>query len=384
MRTRHQDGWVEERGRRVRKWYGHYFEYVTDEQGKETRRHRGVYLGDKAKLRKWQAEDKLRKVIAASQKQQPVGDSLTLEWFTRERFIPMRAPKWAPSTRETNLGILNHHILPKLGSKPLSELEKFDCQMLVNDLAAKGFSFSVVDHCRIMIKAILEEALDADLIGKNVARKVENPETKEPQKPVLPKDKARELINALPLRDRLIAMIAAFCAMRPGEIFGLQLSSFRSDHFLVQGTAWCGTLRPGKAKTKGSKTSVVIPDVILPLLNAWLETSGNASPDSLLFPSTMPGVSIRPEVWLRRRVKPVAKRLGITSKVNFQVLRRTFATHAQEFGSFKSVQTHLRHTNVNTTLGVYTQPVDKSVRRLVNDVANDVMTGVTLVTGRVQ
>jgi integrase len=112
--------------------------------------------------------------------------------------------------------------------------------------------------------------------------------------------------------------------------------------------------------------------------------SGNASPDSLLFPSTMPGVSIRPEVWLRRRVKPVAKRLGITSKVNFQVLRRTFATHAQEFGSFKSVQTHLRHTNVNTTLGVYTQPVDESVRRLVNDVANDVMTGVTLVTGRVQ
>jgi integrase len=71
---------------------------------------------------------------------------------------------------------------------------------------------------------------------------------------LLPKHKARELINALPLRDRLIAMIAAFCAMRPGEIFGLQRSSFRGDYFYVQGTAWCGTMQPGKAKTKGSKT----------------------------------------------------------------------------------------------------------------------------------
>jgi integrase len=384
MRTRHQDGWVEERGGRVRKWYGHYFEYVTDEQGKETRRHRGVYLGEKSKLRKWAAEEKLRKEIAKIQKHQPKGDLLTLEWFTRERFLPMREPQWAQSTRETNLGILNHHILPKLGSKPLSELEKFDCQILLNDLAGKGFSFSVVDHCRIMMKAILEEALDADLIGKNVARKLVNPETKEPQKPVLPKDKARELINALPLRDRLIAMIAAFCAMRPGEIFGLQLSSFRGDHFYVQGTAWCGTMHPGKAKTKGSKAPVVIPDVILPLLNAWLETLDNTSPDSLLFPSTKPAIPMRPEVWLRRPFRAMARKLGITGKINFQVLRRSFATNAQEFGSPKDVQTHLRHSHISTTMDVYTQAIPESVRKLVNDVANDVMTSVTPVTRRIQ
>jgi integrase len=383
MRTRHQEGWVEERGGRIRKWYGHYFEYVTDEQGKETRRHRGVYLGEKAKLKKWEAKEKLSKEIAKSQKQQPVGDALTLEWFTRERFVPMKQPKWTASTQQTNLNILNRHVLPALGNKSLVELTKFDCQMLVNDLAAKGFSFSVVDHCRIMIKAILEEALDADLIGKNVARKVENPETKAAQKPVLAKDDARKLINALPLRDRLIAMIAAFCAMRPGEIFALQRGSFQGDHFQIQGTVWNATMRPGKAKTKGSLAKVVIPDVIQPLLSAWLGTLPE-SLDALLFPSTQPGVPMRPEVWLRRPFRALARKLGISGKVNFQVMRRTFATNAQELGSAKSVQTHLRHSNVNTTLGVYTQPVDENVRRLVNDVANDVMTSVTPVTGQIQ
>jgi hypothetical protein len=37
------------------------------------------------------------------------------------------------------------------------------------------------------------------------------------------------------------------------------------------------------------------------------------------------------------------------------------------------VQTHLRHTDIATTLGIYTQPIDESVRKLVNAVADDVM-----------
>jgi integrase len=382
MRTRHQDGWVEERGGRVRKWYGHYFEYVVDEQGEENRVHRGICLGDKAKMTKWKAEEKLREAIAATQKQQPVGNALTLDWFTRERFVPMKMPKWTGSTQQTNLNILNRHVLPALGNKPLAQLTKFDCQMLVNDLAAKGFSHSIVDHCRIMIKAILEEALDADLIGKNVARKVENPETKAELKPVLAKEDARKLINALPLRDRLIVMISAFCALRPGELFALQRSSFRGDHFQIQGTAWRGTLRPGKAKTKGSLAQVVIPDMIQPLLEAWLGTLSDIPPDALVFPSTQAGRPMRPEVWLKRRIKPVAARLGIPGKLNFQVMRRTFATQAQEFGSVKSAQTHLRHSNSSTTMDVYQQPVDSAVREMVNGVAESVM-GLP-VTGRIQ
>ena len=372
MRTRHQDGWVEERGSRHKRCYGHYYVYVTDESGKEARRHIGVQVGEKAELRKWEAEAKLRKIIASATKAQPKPNSLTLDWFARERFLPMRRAQWAPSTRETNLYNLEHHILPKLGDKALCELEKFHCQVFLNGLAEKGFSFTVVDHCRTMLKAILEEAVDADLIGKNPARKLVNPETKEPEKPVLQKGDSRLLLDSLPFRDRLIAMIAAFCAMRPGEIFGLRWSSWRGDRFHIEGTAWRGTLRPGKAKTKGSKAPVAIPDVLLPLLKGWREESQNAQDDELIFPSEK-GTPMRPENWLRRRIKPIAAALGIISPVNFQVLRSTFATNAQGHGNPKDVQTHLRHTDIATTLGIYTQPIDESVRKLVNAVADDVM-----------
>jgi integrase len=222
----------------------------------------------------------------------------------------------------------------------------------------------------------LEEAVDAELIGKNPARKLSNPETKEPEKHVLPKSDAKSLLNSLPFRDQLIAMIAAFCAMRPGEIFGLRWSSWRGDHFLIEGTAWRGRLRPGKAKTKGSKAPVAIPDVLQPMLKAWREKNP-ASDDSLMFPSGK-GTPIRPENWLRRRIKPIAKALGISRPVNFQVLRRTFATNAQGHGNAKDVQIHLRHTDIATTLGVYIQPIGENVRRLVNAVANEVMGSQTL------
>ena len=100
MRSRHQDGWVEERGHKVKRWYGHYYVYVKDEDGREVRQHRGIMLGEKAKLRKWEAENKLREEIKKATKGVPVGEGCTLAWFTQEKFVPMKAKSWAPSTRD--------------------------------------------------------------------------------------------------------------------------------------------------------------------------------------------------------------------------------------------------------------------------------------------
>jgi integrase len=96
--------------------------------------------------------------------------------------------------------------------------------------------------------------------------------------------------------------------------------------------------------------------------------------DALVFPSEK-GTPMRPENWLRRRIKPIAKVAGISVPVNFQVLRRTFATNAQGFGNPKDVQAHLRHSDITTTFNEYTQTDPESVRKLVNAVTNDVMGG---------
>ncbi len=73
-------------------------------------------------------------------------------------------------------------------------------------------------------------------------------------------------------------------------------------------------------------------------------------------------------------MNPFARAAGITVPVNFQVLRRTFATNAQGFGNPKDVQAHLRHSDIGITFNEYTQIVPESVRKLANAVTNDVMT----------
>lgn len=87
----------------------------------------------------------------------------------------MRERQWAPSTRETNRYNIERHILPALGAAVISKLDTFKCQVFLNQLADDVFSFAVVDHNRTMRKSILEDALVADQIGKNPARKLVNP-----------------------------------------------------------------------------------------------------------------------------------------------------------------------------------------------------------------
>lgn len=370
-RARHQDGWVEERGKKRKTFYGHYFVRIAGPDGKDIRRHIGVKLGTKSEIRKWEAEAKLRSIIASATKVAPRTEDQTLRWFMVEKFLPMKAPSWQPSTCATNKGNIDNRILPALGNLALTAIGKFECQMFLNGLAEKNYSRTVVEHCRIMLKAALEEALEADLIGKNPARKLDMPSTREVVKAVLPKTDARVLLEALGARDRLIMMIGAFCAMRPGEIFGLKWSSWQGDSFLIEGTAWRGQLKT-TAKTRQSKAPVAIPDLLLAAVQEWRKENSQAPLDSLMFPNEK-GRPMRPENWLRRRVKPIANRLGISCPVHFQVLRRTFATNAQAFCDPKGVQSHLRHASITTTMDEYTQPVTASTRKLVNQVAEDVM-----------
>ena len=60
-------------------------------------------------------------------------------------------------------------------------------------------------------------------------------------------------------------------------------------------------------------------------------------------------------------------------KVNFQVLRRTVATHVQGIGSAKDTQTMLRHTKRDTAQINYVQPVEDSVRSAVDKLASTLL-----------
>ena len=106
-RDRYQHGWIEETGKKVKKWKGHYYVYILTVDGKEKRRHCSAILGLKSEMRKWEAERELGKIIERESRghgQAKPDPNLTFEWFWTNRFLPLKESKMeAFDTRSRHL-----------------------------------------------------------------------------------------------------------------------------------------------------------------------------------------------------------------------------------------------------------------------------------------
>jgi integrase len=71
---------------------------------------------------------------------------------------------------------------------------------------------------------------------------------------------------------------------------------------------------------------------------------------------------------------PVRDKLEL-EKLNFQVLRRTFATRASDDrrGTPVDIQKHLRHARVSTTVDNYIKGIPESVSRMVDAMYEDMV-----------
>jgi hypothetical protein len=86
-------------------------------------------------------------------------------------YIPMRGAIWREATHRTNDDYLTRHIYPVFGHVRLKEITKFQVQMFLNDIAQKVYSYTVVYHARDLIKAAFAEAVDQDVLERNVAKR---------------------------------------------------------------------------------------------------------------------------------------------------------------------------------------------------------------------
>jgi len=72
-------------------------------------------------------------------------------------------------------------------------------------------------------------------------------------------------------------------------------------------------------------------------------------------------------------LKKLATELGLP-KLNFQVLRRTMATLAQTKGGVKDVQGVVGHSKADTTVNVYMQSIEASVKQTLDAIYSELTT----------
>src|SRR6266699_633025 len=82
---------------------------------------------------------------------------------------------------------------------------------------------------------------------------------------------------------------------------------------------------------------------------------------------------VHPDNWLRLRLYPVANKLEIAFHATFQVLRRSFSTHGKKEAHPTEMQAQRGHSDILTTLDIYTLTTDREVARMVNQVTNRIL-----------
>jgi len=96
----------------------------------------------------------------------------------------------------------------------------------------------------------------------------------------------------------------------------------------------------------------------------------HTEPESLMF-ATWSGKPISPNNVVRRWIVPACKTLGL-QRVTWLTLRRTYSSWAHEKGvPGKVIAQLMGHAKVDTTLNVYTQVIDGSLRRAADTVGSE-------------
>src|SRR3981081_3897019 len=197
----YQKGRVYEKGKRIKKWYGQCRLYMRDREGKEVENTRKVVLGLKSELRKYEAEEKLQAIIRKKNgrigQAAPVlrsDDSVTFDWFVREKYLPIRRGRWRPATREKTEYEIKKYLVEKFKNVALRNIGLFELQIQLNDLASK-YSESIVKHAFVNLRSIMRVAHKLKFIAENPGDETGMPATRAVERPTITPEQINCLIQ---------------------------------------------------------------------------------------------------------------------------------------------------------------------------------------------
>lgn len=380
-RKSYQRGWVVPRGK---KWYGYYRRTVIDPvAGQQRGEVVPVVLGLKSELTKFKAREALEQEINRQTRRSGarlmMDAAVSLQWFVRSRFFPMReGSTWRDETAKVKKLLIERDILAQFGEVPLKEIDRFMLQTHLNSLAGK-VSRDRVLHARYYLKAIFREAVDQDFLLKDPAASLVTPkQLRGVDRTVLTWEQLRMVLAKASRRDRVLLQVEMTHALRPSELFALRWRSldFDAGTLTVEETAYKGKLRPW-GKTRRALGTLPLAAGLAEELWLWKQECADQGPDAFVFPAARRGGRrgfIATDNYRKRVLQKLAGELGLP-KLNFQILRRTVATLAQVKGGIKDVQGLLRHATADTTANVYMQEIPGGVKRTVESIYEELKAG---------
>ena len=208
-------------------------------------------------------------------------------------------PRLKASTRHQYEVDFRLHIEPTLGSKVLDQIEPDDIRRwysrlsdgLRASLAESGRNGSAtVARSYRLLRAILQTAVDDDILTRNPCRIPGAGDARSPERPVLSAQEIGRLADEVPVSYRAFVLVAGFTGLRAGEIAALRLSDLdlrRGNAILRVNRRFyrvAGTLTVDTPKSEAGARTLPLPAFVADELRAHLaEFRPDAGPSDLVF-----------------------------------------------------------------------------------------------------
>ena len=155
--------------------------------------------------------------------------------------------------------------------------------------------------------------------------------------------------------------LALLSGLRRGELFALRWKDIDTTgkRLTVREAVYDGKF--GTPKTEAGQRTIPLSETALMVIEEWKRRVKKPEPEGLVF-STRGGTPISPNNVLRRAIFPACDALKL-KRATWLTFRRTYSSWCHDQGvPGKVVAQLMGHANVDTTLNVYTQVLDGSLR----------------------
>jgi integrase len=264
---------------------------------------------------------------------------------------------------------LDNHIVPPFGDLPIRDVGVAHIEACLSKLKQKGHATSTLRSVRATFSTVLQSAVKRGYIEKNPAHGVCIRETdSKKERRFYSLEQTRLLLNELTEPCASVVSVAVLTGMRIGEILGPRWK--RID--LLGGTLEIAESYSkgefGPPKTKSSRRVIPISTALLRVLEAQRARLAPETPDDLVF-RTVKGTPLSDKNLYNRELAPACDRIK-QPRVSWHSFRHTHATLLHANGeTLKTAQALLGHSDLETTLNVYTHTVSDSQRKAVERVA---------------
>jgi integrase len=284
----------------------------------------------------------------------------------------------APSTfvgYELNLRL---HILPRIGSQPLSALTTLDVDRLIAELEGEGLSAGTIRNVIVPLRKLLGDAVRQGLLVANPAARADLPPAQDfagKEIPPAHTDAIRQALLQLAPTDplRRLPDLASVCffdvalgtGLRLGELRALRWSDLDRDRKLIRVGRAYSRKELRHPKTESGVRAVPLfrsVDAALRELAQRALPRGRYGPDELVF-GTVRGAPLEPSNFRQRVWEPALTLAGLGLE-NYRIhdLRHTCVSRLVAAGAdVKLVQAVAGHANPLITLKRYAHLLDSRI-----------------------